>query len=102
MISIIRKITNDMKFYKNSYTDKRTGYHAGNEWFGSHAEADRVWVLRHRRGEVVDGNYSVRALRVTIDTRKAGLVKALNDWAAYPYYEYQDAAPFIPGEDQHD
>jgi hypothetical protein len=58
--------------------------------------------LRHRRGEVVDGNYSIRALRVTIDTRKAGLVKAFNDWGAYPYFEYQDAAPYIPGEDQHD
>ena len=88
-----------MKFYRNSYTDKVNGKHAGSEWFGSLAEANRVWVLRHKSGQVVDGDYSVRACQVRIDTRKGGLVDAFNHWASHPCDEFQDSQPFEPGDE---
>ena len=76
-----------MKIYQNSYTDEE-GMHAGYEWFTSKAEANRVWVARHKAGEVNDGDHSVRALTVIIDTRKAGLIHLLNQHASYPAEQY--------------
>mgnify|MGYP001215231806 FL=1 len=76
-----------MKIYQNSYTNEE-GCHAGYEWFTSKAEANRVWVARHRAGEVNDGDHSVRALTVIIDTKKAGIIHLLNQHASYPADQY--------------
>jgi len=70
-----------MKFYRNDYSDS-DGQFCRSEWFGSKAEANKVWVARHRSGEAIDGPFSVRALTVEIDTRKTGLVRAFNDYAS--------------------
>tara|TARA_Y100001963_G_scaffold54728_1_gene76579 strand:- start:10611 stop:10877 length:267 start_codon:yes stop_codon:yes gene_type:complete len=72
-----------MIVYKNSYTDEE-GNHAGYEFFTSKAEADRVWVARHRSGSVINSEHSYRALKVRIDTRKKSLVHFLNVEASYP------------------
>ena len=72
-----------MKIYQNSYTNEE-GEHAGYEWFTSKAEANRVWVARHRAGEMIDGDQSVRALTVEVAPRKAGLIRLLNQHASYP------------------
>ena len=85
-----------MKIYQNSYTDEE-GMHAGYEWFTSKAEANRVWVARHKAGQVIDGDQSVRALTITIDTRKAGIIRLLNQHASYPADQYFPAN-FEPGE----
>ena len=71
-----------MKIYKNSYSDK-DNKHAGNEFFSSKAEANRVWVARHRAGDVHDGDMSVRALTVEVKPRKSGLIALLNQEATY-------------------
>lgn len=73
-----------MKIYQNSYTNDE-GEHAGFEWFTSKAEANRVWVARHRAGEVVDGDQSVRALTVEIGTKKLELINFLNAHANYGF-----------------
>ena len=85
-----------MKIYQNSYTDEE-GCHAGYEWFTSKAEANRVWVARHKAGQVIDGDQSVRALTITIDTRKAGIIRLLNQYASYPADQHYPAN-FEPGE----
>ncbi len=66
-----------MKIYRNIYSDEENN-HAGSEWFSSKAEANRVWVARHRAGEVNDGDHSVRAETIVFDTKKAGILALLN------------------------
>ena len=72
-----------MKIYENTYTDGE-GNHAGYEWFTSKAEANRVWVQRHKNGQVIDGDHSSRACTVDISTKKADLIAFLNQHASYP------------------
>ena len=84
-----------MKIYQNSYTDGDFT-HAGYEWFTSKAEANRVWVARHRSGSVIDGDHSIRAVTVTIDPKKAGIIRLLNDYASYPAAQLS-AEAFLPG-----
>ena len=73
-----------MKIYQNSYTN-REGEHAGFEWFTSKAEANSVWVARHKSGETIDGDKSVRALTVEIGVRKLELINFLNMHANYGF-----------------
>lgn len=73
-----------MKIYQNSYTTSE-GEHAGFEWFTSKAEANKTWVARHRSGETIDGDKSVRALTVEIGTRKLELINFLNVHANYGF-----------------
>lgn len=73
-----------MKIYQNSYTTSE-GEHAGFEWFTSKAEANKTWVARHKAGEVIDGDKSVRALTVEIGTRKLELINFLNMHANYGF-----------------
>ncbi len=71
-----------MKIYRNIYSDEENN-HAGSEWFSSKAEANRVWVARHRAGQVIDGDQSVRAETVILDTKKVGLIALLNKESTY-------------------
>jgi hypothetical protein len=84
-----------MKIYQNSYTDGDFT-HAGYEWFTSKAEANRVWVARHRAGHVIDGDHSIRAATVTIGPKKAGIIHLLNQNASYPADQHYPEA-FEPG-----
>ena len=85
-----------MKFYRNSYTTE-DGEHAGFEYFSSKAEAERVWVKRHRLGSVVNGDHSVRALMFESGNRKADIVRTLNAFASYPADQFCTEA-YEPGD----
>lgn len=85
-----------MKFYRNSYTDE-DGEHAGYEYFASKAEAQKVWVKRHKEGAVIDGDHSYIALLFESGNRKSDIVWLLNQFASYPASQFV-AAAFEPGE----
>ena len=83
-----------MKIYRNIYSDELNN-HAGSEWFSSKAEANRVWVARHRAGHVIDGDHSVRAETIIFDAKKSGILALLNREATYCYNP--DVMKYEPG-----
>ncbi len=85
-----------MKFYRNSYTDE-DGEHAGYEYFSSKAEADKVWVQRHKYGSVINGDHSTRAVLFESGNRKSDITCLLNQYASYPASEFC-ADAFEPGD----
>lgn len=87
-----------MKLYRNSYTDE-SGEHAGFEFFSSKAEADRVWVARHKQGSVIlDGDHSVRAVQIDVGSRKAEIIQALNSFATHPF-DNGGVNAYVPGSE---
>ena len=71
-----------MKLYRVTHYTVADG-HQGYTWHTSKAEADREAKAWHKAQDPMDGP-RVSVAPVDIETNKAGLVDALNKYAAHP------------------